>query len=384
MKLALAFLSAALPGLLPLSAAELKLTSPLEYQVIQRSSREVGVVRIAGTLSGVPLEKVVIEAQVEVVATATPSQEDKWQKLSPRFNGDAFQAEMGGPAGGWHALEVRASIGGKIVAEASVEHLGIGEVFVVAGQSNAANHGEEKQVTETERVSAFDGTRWQLANDPQPGASGSGGSFMPAFGDALVKELDVPVGIIACGIGATSVREWLPKGATFPTPPTRLTRVTQLPNGEWASNGVAFAALVARMKPFGERGFRAVLWHQGESDAKQQEAGRTLSGALYRQYLTRVIRDSRLAIGWDAPWFVAQASYHGPEDDGSPDIRAAQAALWRDGVALEGPDSDALKGELRERNGKGVHFSGPGLREHGAQWAEKILPWLTQQLATNP
>jgi hypothetical protein len=53
--------------------------------------------------------------------------------------------------------------------------------------------------------------------------------------------------------------------------------------------------------------------------------------------------------------------------------------LWKDGIAYEGPDSDALKGNLRERDGKGVHFSGPGLREHGARWAAKVLPWLDQQ-----
>lgn len=79
------------------------------------------------------------------------------------------------------------------------------------------------------------------------------------------------------------------------------------------------------------------------------------------------------------PWFVAQASYHVPGDEGSDDIRAAQASLWKDGIALEGPDSDALKGKLRERDGQGVHFSGPGLREHGAKWAEKVLPWLAKQ-----
>ena len=94
-----------------------------------------------------------------------------------------------------------------------------------------------------------------------------------------------------------------------------------------------------------------------------------------------LIRDSRKDIGWDVPWFVAQVSYHVPGDEESPDIRAAQSALWKDGVALEGPDSDALKGELRENGGKGVHFSGPGLRAHAAKWAEKVAPWLERQVA---
>jgi hypothetical protein len=124
-----------------------------------------------------------------------------------------------------------------------------------------------------------------------------------------------------------------------------------------------------------------VLWHQGESDANQADATRTLPGHLYRDYLEQLIRASRREIGWDAPWFVAQASYHVPGDEASPDIRAAQSALWKQGLALEGPDSDALKGDLRENGGQGVHFSGPGLREHAVRWVEKVAPWLERRIS---
>jgi hypothetical protein len=252
----------------------------------------------------------------------------------------------------------------------------VGEVFVVAGQSNSANHGAEKQRTRTNRVAAQAGNHWQPANDPQPGATGNGGSFLPAFGDALVEKFDVPDGLVACGVGATSVREWLPKGATFPNPPTLLGQVQKRADGTWESKGALYEAFRARLQPLGPNGFRAVLWHQGESDANQKDPTRTLPGNLYREYLEKLIRQSRKDLGWDVPWVVAQASYHGPGDEGSADIRAAQASLWKDGLGLEGPDSDALKGELRDNGGKGVHFSGPGLRAHAAKWVEKVVPWL--------
>ncbi len=90
---------------------------------------------------------------------------------------------------------------------------------------------------------------------------------------------------------------------------------------------------------------------------------------------------ARRETGWPMPWFVAQASYHSPDDAGSPEIRGAQRALWEAGVALEGPDSDALTGLFRDNQGRGVHFSGPGLHEHAARWVDKIAPWLEQQLA---
>jgi hypothetical protein len=103
-------------------------------------------------------------------------------------------------------------------------------------------------------------------------------------------------------------------------------------------------------------------------------------GEVFGQYLEQIIRDSRREIGWDMPWLVAQVSYHVPGDAASPEIRAAQKSLWEAGVALEGPDTDALKGELRERHGQGVHFSGQGLREHAKRWVEKVAPGLAAQL----
>lgn len=356
-------------------ALELSLTSPIDHQVVQRSSPGKGLLRIAGGLSEVvALPDLALEARVMGEKEGT-----SWQRVGGSVMGRTFAGTVEAPAGGWWRLEVRLAQGGKQLALGSVAHVGVGELFVIAGQSNSANHGEVKQTTKTRRVASFDGRAWRMADDPQPGASGGGGSFIPAFADAVVEKENVPVGIIACGIGATSVREWLPKGATFPNPPTLVGRVEQLPDGRWASLGAAYEAFITRMKSVGPQGFRAVLWHQGESDANQKDATRTLSGRLYRECLEKLIRGSRHDIGWAAPWFVAQASYHVPGDEGSDDIRAAQASLWKDGIALEGPDSDALKGKLRERDGQGVHFSGEGLREHGTKWAVKVLPWIARQ-----
>jgi hypothetical protein len=357
------------------AAVEWRLTEPLDYQVVQRSSPGKGQLRVAGEYTGeVPHANLIMEARF-----LGEIQQTGWQRLGVAASGKRLTGTVEAPAGGWWKLEVRLLHEGKPLALASTAHVGIGEVFVIAGQSNSANHGEERQPTKTRRVAAFDGRAWRMADDPQPGASGGGGSFVPAFADAVVTRENVPVGIIACGIGATSVREWLPRGAVFPNPPTILSRVEPLPSGQWASKGDAYEAFIARMKSAGPQGVRAVLWHQGESDANQKDTTRTLPGRLYREYLEKIIRDSRRDIGWDAPWFVAQASYHVPGDEGSDDIREAQASLWKDDIALEGPDSDALKGKLRERDGRGVHFSGPGLREHGARWAAKVLPWLARQ-----
>jgi len=355
----------------------LRLSSPLEYQVVQRTPRNDGTFRIVGSLPEPSATATTI--QVRLSGTPSPAQ---WNDITTVPAGQTnFQGALSALAGDWYRLEVRAfraNADPSTAAETSVEHVGVGEVFVIAGQSNSANHGEEKLKVTSGRVVTFTGTEWVPSHDPQPGASGGGGSFIAPFGDGIAESFGVPVGIIAVGVGATSVREWLPRGTRFPNPPTLTGNVTQLSPTEWESKGTLFERFTQRLAALGPQGFRAVLWHQGESDANQKDTSRTLPGDLYRQHMELLIRESSQKIGWNPPWFVALVSYHTPDDPGSPDIRAAQKSLWTSGAALEGPDSDALTGDLRDGDGKGVHFSGKGLREHGARWAEKVGAWLNR------
>ena len=205
MKHFLALLSTLLLApLAALPAAELDVTAPRDFQVVQRVTPTKGTIRLAGRLAEDSPQEAVVETRF---IGSPPKTETAWQKLNARVSGRALSGLLEAPAGGWWKLEVRVLHLNKVLAAGSVEHVGVGEVFVVAGQSNSANHGEEKLTPQSGRVASFDGMNWRLANDPQPGVSGNGGSFLPAFGDAVVAKQDVPVGIVACGIGATSVRE---------------------------------------------------------------------------------------------------------------------------------------------------------------------------------
>ena len=365
---------------------KINLDSPLDYQVVQRATRTEGKLAIAGSIlpetrETLPLNAVEARLTGESLLGDLP---DKWQPLpfDPRVA--SFRGELVVPAGGWYRLEVRALRQGQPVTTNTVDHVGMGEIFVIAGQSNSANYGEKKNRTQTGLVAAFDGTKWQLAADPEPGAGGKKGSFMPLFGDAMVGRFHVPVGIVAMGIGSTSVREWLPAGVAFSRLPTLTHNVVTIAVGQWESSGKNFENFTARMKQLGANGFRAVLWHQGESDAKQSDPQCTLPGQFYRQYLERVISDSRREIGWNAPWFVAQASYHNPGDTNSPDIREAQKSVCDDGFAILGADTDTLLGSMREKNGTGIHLSAAGLKAHAQLWVVAVAPWLEHQLQTPP
>lgn len=81
---------------------------------------------------------------------------------------------------------------------------------------------------------------------------------MPAFGDAMYARYKVPIAVAATGVGATSVREWLPKGETMDKPPTTGANVVPTGPGQWASTGAIFDNFMKRCRALGTNGFRAV------------------------------------------------------------------------------------------------------------------------------
>jgi hypothetical protein len=374
-------------NVLALSAAaqtDLKLVSPLDYQVFQRLTASGGNIIVETVLNTKARGALTNLGQLEARLITSPTNvAAKWQPLPFDCRVRHFRTELPAPAGGWYRLEVRLLSHGTNISQASVEHVGVGEVFIVAGQSNAANHGEGKQHAQNPLVVAFGKDHWQPAADPEPGASGTGGSFMPAFGDAMANKFKVPVGIVPIAVGSTSVREWLPHGDVMAAPPTTGRNTILIGSNVWVSAGDLFDKIVTVEKQFGTNGFRAILWHQGESDVRQAPEYE-ITPSTYRRYLQRVIEASRAAAGWRVPWFVAQVSYHTPEDQGSPELRAAQKSLVTDGLALAGPNTDELGPEFRQDNGRGIHMNPRGLQRHGELWAQLVGTWLDQQLASHP
>ncbi len=354
----------------------LQLTSPLPYQVFQRQSATSGRVLVQGQA---PSTAHRVEARL-LGHGPDRRLSTRWRHVTVGPVTGVFRSELQAPAGGWYACEIRTRTRtrGTRPTVVRVEQVGVGDVFLIAGQSNSGNHGSERQRPASGLVVAFDGRRWRPADDPQPGASGDGGSFVPALGDALVGRFNLPVGFLSVGAGGTSVREWLPRGDRMTNQPTTGAHVVAVAPGTWESTGELFDRLANRLRVLGPGGCRAILWHQGESDAGQARSGypadRQITGDQYRQFMERLVRASRDAAGWDVPWVTAQATYHSEADPADPEFRAAQAALWESGLTLPGPDTDALRAGYRD----GVHFSAQGLTRHGELWAEKVSDWLTR------
>ncbi|HET6248733.1 MAG TPA: sialate O-acetylesterase, partial [Tepidisphaeraceae bacterium] len=319
---------------------------PKPWQVFQRQTAFVGTVRVSGHVK----EKAdVVEIRISG-KTVNEDLPDKWQPATLDPSTHLFNAELSTPAGGWYTVQIRAKSGDKEIAKSEITNVGVGEVFVIAGQSNSTNYGEKRLEPASGMASTFDGSTWRPAADPQPGVhdNSSGGSPWAPFADAMVEHYHVPIGIASTGHGGTSVNAWMPDGELF--------RHT-----------------MGRIEQLGPHGFRAVLWHQGESDAEQMPTDE------YVAKMATIIAASRRSAGWAFPWFVAQATYH-PKDKVYKSIRDAQQHLWDMGIALQGPDTDTLTGDNRDTNGAGIHLSEKGLRAHGKMWADKVSAWLDKHL----
>jgi hypothetical protein len=350
----------------------LTLSSPLEYQVFQRSTRLRGAIIVRGNAP----TAIRVEARVEGISLAG-SLPGKWHRLAFDQSNHQFSAQLPVIAGGLYRVEIKATntVGQPTVL--TIQHVGVGEVFVIAGQSNSTNYGEVPQTTQTGMVTSFSGTESVLADDPQSGVQDNShkGSFAPAFGDALYRRYHVPIGIASVGHGSTSVRQWLPADTPIHVMPTMTRYVRTNAAGILVSDGTLFEGMMLRIHQLGVHGFRALLWHQGESDSHQPPE-HDIDAATYRDMMVTIIHASRKQAGWDFPWFVAQATYHTPDDSGCPPIRDAQRSLWQPDLALEGPDTDTLTAPYRQNGGKGTHFNDVGLKAHGLLWADKVSQYL--------
>lgn len=248
------------------------------------------------------------------------------------------------PAGGWYRVELRMKAEGQIVAQATSEPFGVGEVFLVAGQSYATNCNDERfQVADRDRrVVSYDfrNRTWNVAHDPQPaGDTSDGGSIWAPFGDLLVQAYGVPVGLANVAVGATST-------------------------SQWKTDGELFQRLVAVGRQL--KDFRAVLWQQGESDVIEKTPTAT--------YVERLIEFRAQADQvWEKaiPWYLAKSTLHPTvynEPNGEANIRNAIETLIESHGFERGPDTDRLDGPNRGPLESRRHFTGLGQRNAAAMW----------------
>ena len=324
---------------------DITITSPGSRHIVQRSSLNIADLPISGIFNGTPGR---IEARMLVMSggsnsgTTTP-----WQTIDQSPTGGNYSGTLiGVPAGGWYQLEVRTVSAEANGTPAILEKIGVGDIYVTAGQSNSANHGTGGYVSSDDRVNvrnAVSGGDWIHAADPVPIATGGGGSVWTRLGDELANTHNIPIGFVAVGVGATRASQWIPGTSYY-------------------NNRLRPAIL-----SFPLNGFKAVLWHQGESDSLA-----SVTATAHENLLNSMISQSRVDAAWTVPWYLAEASFH-PSSTLSQEERITagqRQAVYGDTMVYLGPSTDQFhqEGKLND----GVHFNSAGLLDHAIQW-RKIL-----------
>jgi len=226
------------------ASSSFALTAPQAYQVSQRS----------GTTGGIVIHGVIADAVNHDIEARFNG--GAWSTIVTGAHGN-FNATLGSQAQGQGTLDVRAK--DKIALTQSIAYVGIGEVFVIAGQSNAVGQGTNLQVYShaTLKAGLFGNDYlWHELYDPSDDPTNQvdtisqdstyhGSAWLPLATSALAA-LGIPVAFVPCALDGSSVTAWQP-------------------GGDHQNRATLYGSMVVRALRVG--GVRCVLWWQGEIDA---------------------------------------------------------------------------------------------------------------------
>ena len=357
--------------------AQFQITNPVSRMVYQRNNANVANVPIAGLC---PVNSSSVQARL---VSRQGGSTTGWQPISEGVSQGYFQGYIYNVQGGWYDLEVQIN-GGTILR---TERIGVGEVFVTAGQSNswgsnwnkAASYDDRVNVASyrTENPSSF--SEYDLPmNFQQAGPGSNMAPTSPVFmwgklGDLLAQKLGVPVMFFGAAQPGSSSQQW----ADAANGAVNIGGALNLVNsGPYHALGAAILHYLRRT------GCRAVLWHQGESDNNAN------STQGYFNNIMAAINKSRSQMpGGNLSWVIAKVSYFPatpmfgrvgqPERD--QNIINAQNMLAGQSNNWSGPNTDNMTGSYY-RPHDGLHFAdqshdndqNPGARELANAWNNEL------------
>lgn len=344
-------------------SAQITVSYPLENCVFQRDAGNRSVIYIAGNFS---------EFLDAVEAKLTPVQQG-WGQESDWVNiqshpGNGFYSGRIEWSPGWYRLDVRGKAGDAVVGTAAVNKVGIGEVFVIAGQSNGQGfHGNGAQSAGDERVihADYDGTLGPNQPFPYPTFSrlqaddiiaprGKSAWFWGKLGDALASRLNMPVLFYNAAWEGSAVQAWKESinGRAWSV---------YVPDIPFEPDGMPYGNLRHTMLGYvAVTGVRSILWVQGEAD---NDVG-TNRNAYYSS-LETVINQTRNEFRRNLSWVVSRTSYTARAGIGTQIIAAQNDIINNISNVFPGPEMD----QIQVPRPDGYHLSGDGLIQAANAWA---------------
>lgn len=253
-------------------------TGPASWQVLQQDAKGVAKLRLSGrwwTVQERKKPEVRVRVAYEGRFTAISRAHD-W--VGARTTVDrTVTGDMAGrcgtweltladiPCGGPYRIETTVGGGGDAVewrrSGQVIHFLCVGDVWLIAGQSNAEGYGRDPVDDPSEiGVHHFDEDGWHLA------AHGRNHHPWLAFAKTLKKELGHPIGLVPTAVGGTPVLRWAP-----------------------GPKGDLFDRMTGRLEGAGSN-IRGCLWYQGESDTGETDHPK------YKVRFTRFVQGLRRAV----------------------------------------------------------------------------------------
>lgn len=344
--------------------SQITVSFPTSRIVFQRSQANKASFVVAG------MYKQSIPDRIEAALTplnAGQGTATGWQVLENAPVGGVFSGEISAE-GGWYKLEVRLIRNGQVAETTEVDRVGVGEVFVVAGQSNARgiqNYGASGAIDD--RVSCFNylNSNFEPNELPQPTFSHlNADSYIAPYGysawswgvlgDLLVKRLNVPILFYNAALEGTTSRAWresLYGNASNPYV------------GGFYGNQLPYSQLRVTLREFASlTGIRAILWHQGESDT-----GFNIPEDEIVSNLQQIIGQSRNDFGHNLSWVVSRVSFSENGSSASV-INAQNRVIGSVYNVFAGPATDNIQIPRPDK----VHMQGAGLTLLGEAWNNSL------------
>ena len=288
--------------------------------------------------------------------------------------------------GGWYTLEVRARRAESTVS-ASVERVGVGEVFVVVGHSVAHGGSVNLPGAEEDRVNTIalpsgdleSRRRYDRTGDPQflpepvgrhfdsevrPAPAGNGTYFWAAFAEHVARAQNVPVLVLNAAFGGTSLEHWAKSSRGEPFEHGFVNASLRMP----------YVRLQHALQKYGSvLGVRAILADQGQNDWGEKN-----EDAIFRNYqawMDRARRDSGF------PRLALVVNRQSPPGGGGQVRRVQERMIHQYPNCFPGPNYDALAPE--DTTDK-IHLSESGARKAARLWANALddsffktaVPWI--------
>lgn len=343
--------------LVPLAAsAQIKIASPTDRSVYQRDVTGLATFSITGTFSQ-PIDKVEVRAVPVIPGQGIST---NWAVLDSSPKGGVFLGTLR-LQGGWYTLEVRGTLNNTEVGRDVVPRMGVGEVFVLAGQSNAQglrDHPGPGAADDRVNYIVYDNTVNSLFDPPaptfahlnataNPGPRGQTAWAWGVLGDLLAKKLNVPILFINTAWEGTSSRNW-----------------AESANGQTTNNeygGFPYPAqmpyanlLISTRHYVHQLGVRAILWMQGETDTYPLNT----SARAYQENLQFLINKLSSDTGKRINWVIARTSR--TQNDNQRTSVTSAAVIEGQNAVLNTPFNSTYPGPETDNayvpRPDGVHF----------------------------